>query len=90
MTLAEGAVLCGGGSSLEGMVEAAEKVLNCPARLGLPRGISQWPDELLTPEWTVAPAWRCTRPGWVRGAETRRRGPQFLGPVYEPMKRGQN
>jgi len=77
MTLTEGVVLCGGGSRLEGMVEVAEKVLNCPARLGLPRGISQWPDELLTPEWTVAAglAMYAARLGQRR--ETRRRGPHF-------------
>jgi cell division protein FtsA len=51
--LREGLVLCGGGAQLEGMVEAAEKVLGCPARLGFPRGIRQWPDELMTPVWTT-------------------------------------
>ena len=77
MALSEGAVLCGGGSKLEGMVEVAEKVLGCPARLGLPRGIGQWPDELLSPEWTVAAglAMYAARLGQRR--ETRRRGPHF-------------
>jgi cell division protein FtsA len=54
LALREGVVLTGGGSLLEGMVEVAEKVLSCPARLGFPRGIDDWPDELMTPLWTVA------------------------------------
>ena len=53
LALREGVVLCGGGSQLEGMVEMAEKVLGCPARLGFPRGILDWPDDLLTPVWTT-------------------------------------
>lgn len=54
LLLREGVVLCGGGSQLEGMVECAEKVLGCPARLGFARGIIDWPDELMTPVWTTA------------------------------------
>ena len=54
LALREGVVLTGGGSQLEGMVEVAEKVMGCPARLGFPRGIENWPDELMTPVWTVA------------------------------------
>ena len=46
-------------------------------RAGLPRGIGQWPEELLTPEWTVAAglAMYAARLGQRR--ETRRRGPHF-------------
>jgi cell division protein FtsA len=54
LALREGVVLCGGGAMLEGMVEMAEKVLDCPARLGLPRGIMGWPPALQTPQWTTA------------------------------------
>lgn len=54
VSLREGVVLCGGGAQLEGMVELAERVLGCPARLGFPRGIQQWPEELMTPAWTTA------------------------------------
>jgi cell division protein FtsA len=53
INLREGVVLCGGGSQLEGMVELAEKVLGCPARLGFPRGVIDWPDELMSPVWTA-------------------------------------
>ncbi len=54
VALREGVVLCGGGSQMEGMVEMAEKVLGCPARLGFARGIAGWPEELMTPVWTTA------------------------------------
>jgi cell division protein FtsA len=50
----EGLVLCGGGALLEGMVQEAERVLGCPARLGLARGILDWPEELCSPAWTTA------------------------------------
>jgi cell division protein FtsA len=54
LPLREGIVLCGGGAGLEGLVEVAERVLSCPARLGFPRGIANWPEEISTPSWTVA------------------------------------
>lgn len=53
LPLREGVVLSGGGAQLEGMVEVAEKVMGCPARLAFPRGIADWPDELTT-VWTTA------------------------------------
>lgn len=53
LDLREGIVLCGGGSNLEGLVEASEKVLGCPARLGFPRGVAGWPEDISTPGWTV-------------------------------------
>jgi len=51
--LREGVVLTGAASQLEGLVEVAEKLMGCPARIGFPRGIENWPDELMAPEWTV-------------------------------------
>jgi cell division protein FtsA len=51
---ARGLVLCGGGALLEGMVQEAERILGCPARLGVARGILDWPDELCSPTWTTA------------------------------------
>lgn len=53
MALGEGLVLCGGGALLEGMVQEAERILGCPARLGVARGILDWPDELCSPAWTA-------------------------------------
>lgn len=52
--LGEGLVLCGGGAQMEGMVEEAERILHCPARLGITRGILEWPEELYSPAWTTA------------------------------------
>jgi cell division protein FtsA len=77
MALNEGVVMCGGGAELDGMVEVAEKVLSCPARLAVPRGIGQWPDEMATPEWTVAAglAMYAARLGQRR--DNRRQGPNF-------------
>ncbi len=53
LILREGIVMVGGGCQMEGLVELAEKVLGCPARLGFPRGIMDAPDDLMTPMWTV-------------------------------------
>jgi cell division ATPase FtsA len=35
------------------MVDVAEKVLRCPARLGFPASIEGWPEDIATPAWTV-------------------------------------
>jgi cell division protein FtsA len=51
--LQEGVVLTGGGAKLPGMLDIAERELNCPSRNGLPDAINNWPDELLTPDWTT-------------------------------------
>jgi cell division protein FtsA len=51
--LQEGVVLTGGGAKLPGMLDIAERELNCPSRNGLPDAINNWPDELLSPDWTT-------------------------------------
>ena len=51
--LTSGVVLTGGGALLQGMCDVAERVLNCPVRLGLPLGLMDWPEDLYTPDWTV-------------------------------------
>jgi cell division protein FtsA len=53
-SLLEGVVLIGGGSLLNGMCDMAERVLNCTARLGLPVGIQDWPEDLNNATWTTA------------------------------------
>ncbi len=53
-SLFEGVALTGGGSLLPGMCDMAERVLNCQAGNGLAKGIGNWPEELQTPQWTVA------------------------------------
>jgi cell division protein FtsA len=52
--LLEGIVLTGGGAMLNGMCDMAERVVNCPARNGLPVGIGGWPDEINDAAWCVA------------------------------------
>jgi cell division protein FtsA len=49
-----GIVLTGGGARLAGLCDAAERLLNCQARKGLPIGILDFPDELSDPAWTTA------------------------------------
>ncbi len=49
--LAAGIVLTGGGSMLEGSVEAAERVFNMPVRIGLPVDIAGLKDVVATPQY---------------------------------------
>ncbi|HWR50402.1 MAG TPA: cell division protein FtsA [Bryobacteraceae bacterium] len=46
-------VLTGGGARLEGMCDAAERVLKCRARIGLVEGIGELPAELNNASWTT-------------------------------------
>ena len=52
--LTSGAVLTGGGALLNGMCDVAERILDCPVRIGLPLGLMDWPEDLDLPDWTVA------------------------------------
>ena len=49
--LAAGIVLTGGGSMLEGCVEAAERVFNMPVRIGIPSDIVGLKDVVATPQY---------------------------------------
>lgn len=49
--LAAGIVLTGGGSMLEGCVEAAERVFNMPVRIGVPADIVGLKDVVATPQY---------------------------------------
>ncbi|HEX4136897.1 MAG TPA: cell division protein FtsA [Bryobacteraceae bacterium] len=51
--IASGLVIAGGGALLPGICDVAEKVLECPARIGLAQGFQDWPDELNDPAWTT-------------------------------------
>jgi cell division protein FtsA len=51
--LANGLVISGGGALLPGICDVAERVLDCPARIGLAQGFGDWPDELNDPAWTT-------------------------------------
>ncbi len=50
--LAAGVVLTGGGSMLDGSVEAAERVFNMPVRIGSPRDIAGLADRVATPQFS--------------------------------------
>jgi cell division protein FtsA len=52
--LLEGLVLTGGGARLTGMCDIAERVVNSPARNGLPVGIAGWPEDINDAAWCVA------------------------------------
>jgi cell division protein FtsA len=52
--LSSGLVISGGGALLPGICDVAERVLDCPARIGLAQGLLDWPDELNDPAWTTA------------------------------------
>jgi cell division protein FtsA len=52
--IASGLVISGGGALLPGICDVAERVLDCPARIGLAQGFIDWPDELNDPAWTTA------------------------------------
>ena len=52
--LSNGVVICGAGALLSGICDVAERVLQCPARIGIAQGILDWPEELKDPAWTTA------------------------------------
>jgi cell division protein FtsA len=52
--IASGLVISGGGALLPGICDVAERVLECPARIGLAQGFLDWPDDLNDPAWTTA------------------------------------
>jgi cell division protein FtsA len=53
-SLLEGVVLTGAATHLNGILDMAERVLNCQARNGLPVGVKNLPPELNSPSWTAA------------------------------------
>jgi cell division protein FtsA len=51
--IASGVVVSGGGALLPGICDVAERVLECPARIGLAQGLLDCPEELNDPAWTT-------------------------------------
>ncbi|HXJ44811.1 MAG TPA: cell division protein FtsA [Bryobacteraceae bacterium] len=51
--IATGLVITGGGALLSGLCDVAERVLECPVRIGLGQGILEWPEEMHDPAWTT-------------------------------------
>lgn len=79
--LQEGVVLLGGGAKLPGMLDIAERELNCPSRNGLPEHIEGWPEELMSPDWTTV-AGLAMYAGRLRmRREEKKRGPRLLNLV---------
>jgi len=52
--VAGGAVITGGGSMMPGLINAAEKILEIPARHGLPQNITGLPEALSHPSYATA------------------------------------
>jgi cell division protein FtsA len=52
--ISSGLVIAGGGALLPGICDVAERVLECPARIGLAQGFRNWPEALNDPAWTTA------------------------------------
>ena len=77
--LYEGVALTGGGAVLNGMCDMAERVLNCPARNGLPTGIRNWPDELDNPTWTTAAGLAMYSARLKMKREWKRKAPGLVG-----------
>ncbi len=51
--MAAGVVITGGGSMIDGSVDAAERILNMPVRLGTPKQIAGLKDVVATPQYTT-------------------------------------
>ncbi len=79
--LNEGVVLCGGGAKLPGMLDIAERVLNCPSRNGIPEFVNRWPAELLTPEWTTVAGLAMYGARLKMRRDSKRRTPRLLNLV---------
>ncbi|MBN1534574.1 MAG: cell division protein FtsA [Spirochaetes bacterium] len=76
--LAAGLVLTGGGSMIEGCVEAAERVMSMPARMGVAREIVGLKDRVATPQFSNG----------VGLLKYGIRMSQFRGRVFEKKKMG--
>jgi cell division protein FtsA len=51
--ISSGLVIAGGGALLPGICDVAERVMECPARIGLAQGFRNWPEKLNDPAWTT-------------------------------------
>jgi cell division protein FtsA len=81
--LLEGVILAGGGAMLAGMLDMAESTLRCPARNGLPVGILDFPDHLMTPAWTTAAGLAMYSARLKTQVDDRFRPPGFLNMILK-------
>ncbi len=80
-SLLDGVVLTGGGAMLNGMCDLAERVLNMPARNGLPVGIEDWPEYLMDPAWTTCAGLAMYSARLKMKGEWKRKAPGLIGLV---------
>jgi len=80
--LLEGIILSGGGALLNGMCDMAERVLNCPARIALPGGMENFPEELCNPAWAAAAGLARYSARWKMKREGKRRAPGLVGLLF--------
>jgi len=77
-SLLEGVVLMGSAILMPGMLDMAERVLNCQARNGLAVGIKDLPLEVNTPTWTTAVGLAMYSARLKLRKETKRKAPGLL------------
>jgi cell division protein FtsA len=80
--LLEGIILSGGGALLNGMCDMAERVLNCPARIAVPGGLENFPEELCNPAWAAAAGLARYSARWKMKREGKRRAPGLVGLLF--------
>lgn len=79
--IAGGAVVTGGGSMLPGMVQAAEKILELPARHGLPQNVAGIPEIISHPSYATVVGLLSfqTMGDWGRSHKGGRKGGSLFG-----------
>lgn len=77
--LLEGVFLTGGGARLHGVLDMAERVLNCHAKFGLAVGIQDWPQNFQDPAWTTAAGLSMYSARLKLFKQPRRKAPGLLG-----------
>ena len=80
-SLLEGVVLTGAAALLNGMLDMAERVLNCQARKGLTVGVEDFPAEINTPAWTTASGLAMYGARLKLRGKKKRKAPGILGLV---------
>jgi cell division protein FtsA len=77
-----GVLLAGGAAKLPGLLDLAEKVLGCQARLALPIGIADLPETLDDPAWTTCAGLAMYGARLKLRQETQKRAPGLLGLMF--------
>ena len=80
-SLLEGVILTGAAAQLNGMLDMAERVLNCQARNGLVTGIKDYPEQINTPAWTTSAGLAMYSARLKLRKQKKRKAPGFLGLV---------